>query len=463
MSGEKIKPQTRSPLDLPQTRAVLDSISDGVFTVDLDWRVTSFNRAAEEMTGIPPEEALGRKCWEVLKASVCESDCPLRRSLETGKPVRNRTLYILNSRGERLPVSISTAVMRDAAGNVIGGVETFRDLSVVEALRTELSGRYEFCEMVSKSQRMRRVFDILPEVAASDSTVLIQGESGTGKEMVARAIHELSPRREGPMVAVNCGALPDNLLESELFGHKAGAFTDARADRQGRFAQAEGGTIFLDEVSEMSAMLQVSLLRVLEDGVYQPLGAAETVQSNVRVIAATNRDLGEMVKRGAFRRDLYYRVNVVTISLPPLRERRKDIPLLVDHFVARFRRLKGKDIEGVSPDVLMLLMNHDFPGNVRELENIIEHAFVLCSGGTIKPRHLPEDLVSRRPAGQPEGSLSLEALERAHIQQTLARHGGSRQDAAHELGVHRTTLYRKMKKLGLVGSEGGRATRGVMH
>jgi len=455
MSREKIKPQTQSPLDSPQTRAVLDSISDGVFTVDLDWRVSSFNRAAEEITGITPKEALGRKCWEVLKASVCESDCPLRRSLETGEPVHNRALYILNSRGERVPVSISAAVLRDATGNVIGGVETFRDLSVVEALRSELSGRYEFCRMVSKNERMRRIFDILPEVAASDSTVLIQGESGTGKEMVARAIHDLSPRREGPMVAVNCGALPDNLLESELFGHKAGAFTDARTDRKGRFAQAQGGTILLDEVGEMSPRLQVSLLRVLEDGVYQPLGAAQTVQSNVRVIAATNRDLGEMVKQGAFRRDLYYRVNVVTVSLPPLRERREDIPLLVDHFIARFRRIKDKDIEGISADALMLLMNHDFPGNVRELENVIEHAFVLCSGGQIEPRHLPDELVGRRRPSWSEGPLSLQAVERAHIQQALARHGGSRQDAARELGIHRTTLYRKMKKLGLIGSEGG--------
>ena len=453
MAREKIKPEVQSPLDSPQTRAVLDSISDGVFTVDIDWRVTSFNHAAEEITGITREAALGRKCWDVLKASVCESDCPLRRSLDTGRPVRNKTLYILNSRGERVPVSISTAALRDAGGSVIGGVETFRDLSVVEALRSELSGRHEFCEMVSKSERMHRVFDILPEVAASDSTVLIQGESGTGKEMVARAIHDLSTRRDKPMVAVNCGALPDNLLESELFGHKAGAFTDARTDRQGRFAQAEGGTIFLDEVGEMSPRLQVSLLRVLEDGVYQPLGAAETQESNVRVIAATNKDLGEMVKQGVFRRDLYYRIKVVSIQLPPLRERREDIPLLVDHFIARFRHLKGKDIEGISPDALMLLMNHDFLGNVRELENIIEHAFVLCSRGEIKPRHLPDELVGRRPAGQPEGLLSLEAVERTHIQQTLARHSGSRQDAARELGVHRTTLYRKMRKLGLVGSE----------
>ena len=453
MGSEKDQPEGQSPLESPQTRAILDSISDGVFTVDLQWHVTSFNRAAEDITGISRNEAVGRKCWDVLKASVCEADCPLARSLETGEPVRSRILYVLNCRGERVPVSISAAPLRDPDGEVVGGVETFRDLSAIETLRTELRGRYSFCDMVSKTPRMQQVFEVLPQIAASNSTVLIQGESGTGKEMVARAIHDLSPRREGPMVAVNCGALPDSLLESELFGHKAGAFTDARTDRQGRFAQAEGGTILLDEVGEMSARLQVSLLRVLEDGVYQPLGAAQAVQSNVRVIAASNRDLGAMVKEGAFRRDLYYRINVVTVSLPPLRERRQDIPLLADHFVGRFRRLTGKDIEGISADTLMLLMNHDFPGNVRELENIIEHTFVLCSGGEIESRHLPEALVGQRRPGSVERPVSLDELERTHIRHTLRRCGGSRQGAAHELGIHRTTLYRKMKKLGLIGVE----------
>jgi transcriptional regulator with PAS, ATPase and Fis domain len=253
-------------------------------------------------------------------------------------------------------------------------------------------------------------------------------------------------------VDVNCGALPDSLLESELFGHKAGAFTDARGDRAGRFAQAEGGTVLLDEVGEMSPALQVSLLRVLESGTYQPLGATETVESDVRILAATNRNLEQMVEDGQFRRDLYYRINVVKISLPPLRDRREDIPLLVDHFIARFRRLKGKDITGVSPEALMLLMNHDYPGNVRELENIIEHAFVLCPAGEIGREHLPEKFATRT-AERPEQELSLQETERRRIEEALRRHDGNRQEAAEELGIHRTTLWRKMNKLGIDGDE----------
>jgi len=432
-----------------QTKVILDSISDGVFTVDLDWRVRTFNRAAEAITGIAPEDAIGRHCWEVLKASVCESDCPLRRTMETGEAVINKTLYIINSQRERLPVSISTALLKNSKGQVIGGVETFRDLSVVETLRSELSSRHSFCDIISKNRRMLQIFDILPQIAASDSTVLVEGESGTGKEIIARAIHNLSKRRDRPLVAVNCGALPDTLLASELFGHKAGAFTDARNDRPGRFAQAEGGTILLDEIGEMSPALQVSLLRVLEQGTYQPLGATESVKSNVRVIAATNRDLGEMVKEGKFRHDVYYRINVIKIYLPPLRERREDIPLLVEHFINRFRQLKGKDISGISPDALALLMNHDYPGNVRELENVLEHAFVLCPDATIEIHHLPEDLVAHYLPSHRPGRLSLQDIERHYLLDTLRRHGGDRRAAAAELGMHRSTLWRKMKKLGI--------------
>lgn len=432
-----------------QTRVILDSITEGVFTVDRDWRVTSFNRAARQITGIAREDALGRYCWEVLKASVCESDCPLRQARETGRPVTNKAIYIVNSSGERVPVSISAALLRDPDGQVVGGVETFRDLSAIETLRNELRGRYSFCDMISKNPSMQQVFEVLPQIAASDSTVLIQGESGTGKEMIAQALHGLSKRKDGPMVCVNCGALPDTLLQSELFGHKAGAFTDARRDRPGRFAQAEGGTILLDEVGGMSPALQVALLRVLEEGTYQPLGGTETLKADVRVLAATHQDLRQMVSEGRFRQDLYYRINVVQVSLPPLRERREDIPLLVDHFVGRFRSLKGKDISGGSPQALALLMSHDYPGNVRELENIIEHAFVLCPGGMIEPGHLPAELSGQAFPAPSKTGLTLEQAERLHILSTLQRHEWNREEAADELGVHRTTLWRKMKKLGI--------------
>jgi PAS domain S-box-containing protein len=445
----------KSPLSLesPQIRTILDSISEGVFTVDLDRRITAFNRAAERITGIDRDEAMGRHCWDVLRASVCETDCPLVQTFESKEPVVDKTLYIINSEGDRVPVSISTALLEDADGEVCGGVEIFRDVSEVEALREELEGKHGFCDMVSKNDRMHRIFEVLPRIAASESTVLIEGESGTGKEMIARAIHALSPRKDGPWVAVNCGALPDNLLESELFGHKAGAFTDARTDREGRFAQARGGTLFLDEIGEMSMRLQVSLLRVLEDGVYQPLGAESSHTSDVRILAATNRDLAEAVSAGDFRQDLYYRINVVDIELPPLRERREDIPLLIDHFIDRYRKLKGKDIKGVADDALLLLFNYDYPGNVRELENIIEHAFVLCAEDRIRRAHLPKRF---RDVGIEEGEedltrLSLEDAEKRHIEAALRTYDGNKGAAAHALGIHRTTLWRKMKKLGIDG------------
>ena len=427
---------------------ILDSITDGVFTVDRDWRITSFNRAAEEITGVPRKEAIGKPCCEVFKASICETDCALRKTMATGKPVVNKAVYIVDSSGERIPISISTALLRDKAGRVVGGVETFRDLSLVEELRRELAGHYTFEDIVSKNPAMLRLFEILPQVAESGSTVLIEGESGTGKELVARAVHNLSPRREGPFVVVNCGALPDTLLESELFGYKAGAFTDAKQDKAGRFQLAAGGTIFLDEIGDVSPALQVRLLRVLQEKTFEPLGGVESVKVDVRIVAATNKPLDELVKAGTFREDLYYRINVVRLRLPPLRERREDIPLLIDHFIARFNRLCGKDITGVSPEAMAALVSYDYPGNVRELENIVEYAFVLCSGGIIKPEHLPEHI---RPALPGTGipGISLKDLEKRAIVEALARNKGNRLAAARELGIHKSTLFRKIRTLGI--------------
>ncbi|MBD3180461.1 MAG: PAS domain-containing protein, partial [Candidatus Latescibacteria bacterium] len=312
---------------------ILDSIVDGVFTVDLNWRITYFNAAAERITGIPSEEAVGRLCAEIFKADVCEGACVMKRTMDTGEPISNETVKIIRSDGKTLRVSVSTALLKDKEGNVVGGVETFRDLSTEFELRKKLTRSYSFEDIVSKNHRMQELFDILPDLAESDSTVLIEGESGTGKELFARAIHSLSYQREGPMVTVNCGALPDTLLESELFGYRKGAFTDARRDKPGRFAMAEGGTIFLDEIGEISPAMQVRLLRVLQDGVYEPLGSNQPVHSDVRVIAATNSSLEDLVEEGKFRKDLYYRINVVSMNIPPLRERRDDIPLLADHFI----------------------------------------------------------------------------------------------------------------------------------
>ena len=434
------------------TDIILNSIADGVFTVDPDWKITSFNRAAEEITGIPAEEAIGQRCCDVFHASICETNCALRETFQSGQPVVNRAIYIVDADGDRVPVSISSAVLKDKDGQVIGGVETFRDLSAIEELRRELQRKYSFYDIISKNSEMLKVFDILPTIAESDSTVLIEGESGTGKELVAQAIHSLSSRKEQPMVAVNCGALPDNLLESELFGYKAGAFTDARKDKPGRFARAEGGTIFLDEIADVSPALQARLLRVIQERTYEPLGANDPVKADVRVIVASNRNLEKLVKAGKFREDLYYRVNVIRVKLPPLRDRKEDIPLLINHFIRRFSKLKKKLVSDISPDALAILMGHDFPGNVRELENVIEHATVLCRDTVINVNDLPENLRPDKRHEVPH-SASLEDLEVVYITEALRRNNWSRIKTAAELGMHKTTLWRKMNKLGITPPE----------
>jgi PAS domain S-box-containing protein len=428
---------------------ILDSIADGVVTVDEQWRVTSFNRAAERITGVPREEAFGKPCCEVLRASVCDNGCALRETCRTGQPVVDKLSYLENAAGRRIPISISTAVLHGGDGRVIGGVETFRDVSMVEQLRDELRDKHTFVDIIGRSPPMQRLFDVLPQFAESTSTVLIEGASGTGKELFARAIHDLSPRRDKKFIAVNCGALPDTLLESELFGYRAGAFTDARHDKPGRFALADGGTIFLDEIGDVSSAMQIKLLRVLQERVFEPLGSVESVKVNVRVIAATNKDLGRLVRQGAFREDLYYRVNIVRLRLPPLRERREDISLLVDHFLAKFNRLQGKRVVGVSDEVLAILLTHDYPGNIRELENIIEYAFVLCRGGVIEPEHLPPALRELRGFGKGcrHNGLTLRDLEALHIRDALQRSGGNRTAAARTLGINPSTLFRKLKAL----------------
>jgi len=432
-------------------QTVLDSVADGVFTVDRELRITSFNRAAERITGVYRDEAIGARCCDVFRASICGSGCALRYTMSSCEPVVNKAIMILDSKSRKVPVRISTAVLRDQRGQIVGGVETIRDLSQVEELQKELEGRFSLGDIIGRSRVMRDLFGMLPAVAASDSTVVIHGASGTGKELIARALHELSPRQAKPFVAINCGALPDTLLESELFGYKAGAFTDAKSDKPGRFAVAEGGTVFLDEIGDISPAMQVRLLRVLQEKVYEPLGAVEPVEADVRVVVATHRDLTRLVEEGTFREDLFYRINVIRLELPSLRERREDIPLLVDHFIGRFNRLQGKDVIGVSDEVMAVVMKHPYQGNCRELENIIEHAFVLCRGGVIEIRHLPPEF-GRDSNARPQASLTgmtLRAMESLHIADALRRNAGNRKAAAEELGIHPSTLFRKIKDLGI--------------
>jgi len=382
---------------------------------------------------------------------MCGADCALRQTLKSGRPIIGKTGYIVNDDGDRIPISLSTAVLRNASGGVVGGAETFRDLSEVEALRRELAGRYRIGDIVSRSPLMDRLFKVLPAIAASPSTVLILGETGTGKELVARTIHALSPRRAAPFVAVNCGALPDTLLESELFGYKAGAFTGANRDKPGRMALVKGGTLLLDEIGDVSPAMQIRLLRVLQDHTYEPLGATRTAKVDARIIAATNQNLDAARQNGTFRDDLYYRINVVRLELPPLRDRREDIPILVDHFIGHFNRLQQKSIRSIGAEALSLLMAYDWPGNVRELENAIERAFILCTEGCIEISHLPEELTAGRVL--PPVSADIQTLHRLidaqSIQTALEQNNYNRLAAAKALGIHKTTLFRRLKRLGI--------------
>lgn len=430
-------------------QAILDSISDGVFTVGPDWTVTSFNRAATEITGIPEKEALGRLCSEVFRSSLCGSECPLRNTVRLGKPVIGRSCYIVNGEGEKIPVSISTAVLKNSRGEVIGGAETFRDLREIETLRRELTGRFTIGDLVSRSPSMNRVFELIPVVAATRTTVLIGGETGTGKEVTARAIHAESPWREEPFVAVNCAALPEPLLESELFGYRKGAFTGADRDKPGRFAQAGNGTLFLDEIGEMPPAVQVKLLRVLQEKTFEPLGSVKPEPCGARIIAATHRDLAALVREGKFREDLYYRINVVRIDLPPLRDRKEDIPLLADHFVERFNVQQQRRISGFSHEALSLLAAWSWPGNIRELQNVTERAFVLCPGPVIGLECLPEEIRGRRSGGSGTLTEIRRSSEEQLLIDVLERCDGNRSKAARELGIDRTTLYRKMVRYGI--------------
>jgi len=450
-----------------RTQVILDSIADGVFTVDLEWKINSFNRAAEKITGIKKEEAIGRYCWEVFRASICEQGCSLRQTMETGHPFVNQSIFVVSSKGERIPISIATALLKDNNGKAIGGVETFRDLSVVEQLRNELTGRHCFQNIISKNKEMQRLFGMLELVSESDTTVLLEGESGTGKELFAKAIHSLSNRKKGPLVTVNCGSLPDTLLESELFGYKAGAFTDAKKDKPGRLALAENGTLFLDEIGDISQLLQVRLLRVLQDKAYEPLGGTKSIRANVRIVTATNKNLENLVKSGLFREDLYYRINVVKLVLPPLRDRKEDIPLLAEHFIRKHNRLLGKEIQGLSPEVLPVLMFHDFPGNIRELENIIEYAAVVCKNERIGIEHVPENIrqhsenkTTRVPDTTRVNGRSFNDLEKNYIYHALMQNNWNRRVTAAQMGIHPTTLWRKIKSCNLeIPKQDGRSKK----
>ncbi len=434
---------------------VLDSVSDGILTVDQGFQVTAFNRSACEITGFSREEAVGRACTEVFRQILFGQECLVCRGLEKGEYVHDVEREIIRKSGDRRLVLVTTTPLLNPSGERAGVVVVFRDIQEIRELREQLKGRSRFHQLIGKNHKMENVYRLIEQVADSGASVLIQGESGTGKELVAHAIHYQSPRANRPFITVNCSALVETLLESELFGHVRGAFTGATYTKVGRFELADGGTVFLDEIGDVSPMIQLKLLRVLQEKEFEPVGESKPRKVNVRVLAASNKELWRLVQEKRFREDLYYRLKVVTIQLPPLGERRDDIPLLVQHFVEKLNRETGKKILGGTKEALNALLSYGWPGNVRELENAIEHAFVLSKGRWFMLEDLPVEIQKSRVSAQTAitGALDEEESERLRILEVLKAVKGRPSDAARKLGVSRSTLWRKLKKYRIAPNE----------
>jgi PAS domain S-box-containing protein len=429
----------------------------------MDWNIASFNKAAEKLTGVMESDALQLSFGDIFRCEICECQSILSGVRKSGESIQDINTKIFDREGNFVPISLNAAPFRNEAGDIEGVVAIFRDDRHIEVLRKELRHDFTYGDIISKNDKMRRIFDILPNVAESESTILIFGQSGTGKELLARAIHNDSPRRAKPFVAVNCGALPDNLLESELFGYKKGAFTDAKSDKPGRFELARNGTLFLDEIGDISQAMQVKLLRVLQEKQFEPLGGTAPVKSDVRILAATNKNLVELMEQGGFRSDLYYRLNVIQLDLPPLSERPEDIPLLSERFIEILNAEKGRNIKGVSATAMGRLMRYKYPGNIRELQNIIERAYIVCRFDEIQEQCLPPNVLECAADisssvsngvhvmdGNKARFVNLRNLsdeqQRSIILTTLQKNSGSRKHTADELGINPSTLWRKIRK-----------------
>ncbi len=445
-------------------RALYNSVEYGMIAVDLELRVIFLNAAALSLLHISASRVLGRPVEDILRTEMGSARSALKRTLQNSSSVPNREISFEDGMGRMVPLWFSTVPLLNNVGRLIGAAATLRPINS-PAINVEASeGEGAVFGIVTGDPQMRKLFRLLPTIARSDSSVLVLGETGTGKSLLVKALHELSGRKRRQLVTVNCAALPESLLEAELFGVRAGAFTGATRDRPGRLAAANGGTLFLDEIGDIPLAVQVKLLRVLQERIYEPLGDVRPVACDVRFITATHRDLPALVETGSFRRDLFFRINVMKIELPPLRERKGDIPLLVQRFLNRLSQDRGKRVTGVSSRVLEILAHYDYPGNIRELENIIEHAWVMCPEDVVEVEHLPDDLSRMHltlAAPRPGNRRPLKQVQAEYINEALARNNGHRGLTAAELGMHRTTLIRKMHKLGLVLPEkDGRNLRG---
>ncbi len=433
---------------------LFENLAEGVFTISNRWRITGFNQRAQEITGFKREEVLGRNCWDIFRSDLCRSNCPLKFTMETGVVRMDQDVRIVDRGGHKQSILVNTSVLKNRRGLVIGAVETFRPIARLEESEAEgVSVGEQPAQIVGQSPELNKVLSMIHDVAASEATVMIEGESGTGKELIAKAIHVRGPRSKGPFVAVNCSALAETLLESELFGHVKAAFTGAVSNKVGRFELAKSGTLFLDEIGEIKPEIQIKLLRVLEERVFERVGGTRPIRMDSRIIAASNKSLVELVSKGWFREDLFYRLRTVPLQIPPLRDRASDIPLLVDHFLEIFNRVYGKSVRGVDPKALRFMQRYPWPGNVRELKHALEYAFVFVQGPIITLSHLPEMSVSQSPA--PGARVFSPAAvgwedERITIQRALEKAAGRRSAAARQLGISRSTLWRKMKTHGLV-------------
>jgi PAS domain S-box-containing protein len=441
LAKSNLAQRNQTAADAPR---ILEAVPVGIITVDENKHIGFMNSAAAQLCGVIPEMAEGQTCREVLKSSLCDGDCPLKKMMASGNDQSPRDAVLIRHDGRSvLPVRVAATGLANQYGDITGGVITVQSHQLARLLESEKGLRWE--DFVGESPAVQQIFEVLKVVVPTPATVLVEGPTGTGKDLLAHIIHGQSPRAGKPFIKVNCAALPENLLESEMFGYLRGAFTGADRDKPGRFQLADGGTIFLDEISEMPLALQAKLLRVIEDREFYPLGARKTVKVDVRIIAACNRQLAEQVKEGLFREDLYYRLNVIRVHVPPLKERRQDIPLLIRRFIQKKNVEKGTFICRFDQTALDRLLNYDYPGNVREMENILEHACLLCQGDVIHDHHLPWSLRQQVPTSH-DASLP---DERQEIIRVLTQEGWNRTRAAEVLGIDRTTLWRRMKRLGI--------------
>ncbi|MBP8129968.1 MAG: sigma 54-interacting transcriptional regulator [Candidatus Hydrogenedentes bacterium] len=437
--------------------AVFNSVNEGVITVDAQLRVLEYNQAFRRILHLSDRNLRGAPFAEALPPGLLPARSAIERTLASRTPVTDvRIETWIQGQGEKVLMISATPLVRED-GAQSGAVLVVRDVTRLTMLEKELEDHQPLRDIVAKSRVMRDIFALVRNVSPTDSTVLICGESGTGKELVAEAVHQASARRDGPLVKVNCAALSEELLESELFGHVRGAFTTALSDRIGRFEAADGGTILLDEIGDISQRLQLRLLRVLQAREFERVGDSFPMHTDVRVIASTNQDLAQRIRAGQFREDLYFRLNVVRIDIPPLRERREDIPLLVDHFCRRFNAVFKKEITGVAPETMDVFMRYAWWGNVRELENCLERAFIVCHDTTILPRHLPREILAAGPAGPDAAAASLpvraRAIDAERLRGILDKTDWNVAKAARMLGVARNTLYNKMRAFQLIRPE----------